>query len=286
MGILSSLLSNPRETIMFLLLALPGRFLALSLHEFGHAWVANRCGDPTARLMGRMTVNPLKHIDPVGLLMMLFVGIGWAKPVPVNPMNFRNYRSDDLKVSLAGVTMNFTMFLLSSVVMFAFLGMALARIPSTPNYYLAAMQGESVFLAEDEGEERVFVQRDDGYYYMPVDDLLKDAAWAGDFVITPVFGQVAGYIYQMLTYFVVVNIMLAIFNLIPIPPLDGYHVLNDLILKRPLFADQRASMVGMGAMYLLMFSGILETALSAAQTFVFGNLGNLAAVVYTGLNII
>lgn len=271
---------------MFLLLALPGRFMALSLHEFGHAWVADRCGDPTARLMGRLTVNPLKHIDPVGLLLMLVAGIGWAKPVPVNPINYRNYRADDLRVSLAGVTMNFTLFLLSAVVMFAFLGAALGRTPKYGNIYLAEANRAETFVAEYQGETCFFTEEGDSYTYIPASVLLENAAWAGDYVITPVFGQVAGYIYQMLTYFVVVNIMLAIFNLIPIPPLDGYHVLNDLVLKRPLFADQQASMIGMGVMYALMFTGILTKVLGAAQDFIFGNLGNLASAVYAALNII
>ena len=286
MGILSSLTSNPRETIIFLLLALPGRFMALSLHEFGHAWVANRCGDPTARLMGRMTINPLKHIDPVGLLMMLFVGIGWAKPVPVNPNNFRNYRADDLRVSLAGVTMNLTLFLLSAAVMFACLGLALARTPQVNSPFFAGISGRETFVSEYEGEQCFFVSEEDGYTYMPVSILLANAAWAGDYVITPVFGQVAGYLYQMLAYFVVVNIMLAIFNLIPVPPLDGYHVLNDLVLKRPLFADQRVALIGMGMMYGLMFTGLLGKGLTAAQDFIFTHLGNLAAMVYAGLHII
>ena len=100
------------------------------------------------------------------------------------------------------------------------------------------------------------------------------------------FGEAAGYVYQMLTYFVVVNIMLAIFNLIPIPPLDGYHVLNDLVLKRPLFADQKATMIGYAVMYGLMFTGLLSQGLGAVQTFIFTHLGSLAATVYAGLNIL
>ena len=96
---------DPKGMLIFFLLAFPGRIMALSLHEFAHAWMANRCGDPTAKLMGRLTVNPAKHLDPLGTVLMLVVGFGWAKPVPVNPRNFRNPRWDDLKVSLAGVTM-------------------------------------------------------------------------------------------------------------------------------------------------------------------------------------
>ena len=77
-GYIEDLLSDPRGTLIFLLLALPGRLLAISCHEAAHAYVANRCGDPTARLMGRLTLNPFKHLDPVGVLMMLVLGLGGA----------------------------------------------------------------------------------------------------------------------------------------------------------------------------------------------------------------
>ena len=110
-------MENPREMLIFLLLSTPGRLMALSLHEFAHAWMANRCGDPTARMLGRLTVNPAKHLDPIGTIMMLLLGFGWAKPVPVNPRNYRNYRWDDLKVSIAGVTMNLIMFIASFLLM-------------------------------------------------------------------------------------------------------------------------------------------------------------------------
>ena len=123
-------------------------------------------------------------------------------------------------------------------------------------------------------------------YYNSLSDILANAPWYGDVLIRPVFGAVAGYIYQMLGYFVVVNIMLAIFNLIPVPPLDGYHVLNDLVLKRSLFADQRAQLVGMGLMYALLFTGYLSKGLGAAQSFIFGYLGKLALSVFQALSIL
>ena len=124
---IESFFTDPVHTLIFFLLAFPGRILALSVHEFAHAWVANRCGDPTAKMLGRMTINPLKHLDPLGTILMLVVGYGWAKPVPVNPRNYRNYRQDDLKVSLAGVTMNLILFILSMVALAIVAGMAIAR---------------------------------------------------------------------------------------------------------------------------------------------------------------
>ena len=107
---LLDLFSNPLDTLLSLLISLPGVFLALSAHEAAHGWVAYKCGDPTAKMMGRITLNPLRHLDPIGFLCMLFAGFGWAKPVPVNPNNYRNYRKDDLKVSLAGITANLILF--------------------------------------------------------------------------------------------------------------------------------------------------------------------------------
>lgn len=81
--------------------------VAIVMHELSHGYIAYRQGDDTARLSGRLTLNPLKHLDLMGTLMLLFVGFGWAKPVPVNPLNFKDYRKGMRKVSLAGVTMNF-----------------------------------------------------------------------------------------------------------------------------------------------------------------------------------
>ena len=85
--------------------------ISLILHECAHGYVAYRCGDPTAKLLGRLSLNPAKHLDPVGTLCMFLLGFGWAKPVPVNPRNFRNGRRDDFLVSIAGVTVNLTIFL-------------------------------------------------------------------------------------------------------------------------------------------------------------------------------
>ena len=202
---LTSLFRNPRETLIFVLLAFPGRLLAIAAHEFAHAWVADKCGDPTARQLGRLTMNPFKHLDPLGTVMMLLLGFGWAKPVPVNPRNYRNYRRDDLKVSLAGICMNLILFLLSNLIL-CFLSLQMQ------------LHGMG--------------------------------------------GRLIGYIYEMFQYFMLVNISLAVFNLIPLPPLDGYHVLNDLLLRRPLFATRKAERTADMILLVLMFSGVLGRGLS------------------------
>ncbi len=113
--------------IQTILIALPIFFLSLTVHEFAHAWSANKLGDPTARMMGRMTLNPLPHIDLMGLIMMVASGFrfGWAKPVPVNPANFRNWRQGMLWVSLAGPISNILLAMLAAVIYHAlpFLGL-------------------------------------------------------------------------------------------------------------------------------------------------------------------
>lgn len=83
--------------------------VVLTFHEFSHAFVAYKCGDPTAKFYGRMTLNPFKHFDPLGLIMFATVGFGWAKPVPINPNNFRNYRAGSFWTSAAGVITNYIM---------------------------------------------------------------------------------------------------------------------------------------------------------------------------------
>ena len=243
---ITSFLENPREMLIFLLLSIPGRFMALSLHEFAHAWMANRCGDPTARMLGRLTVNPARHLDPVGTVMMLLLGFGWAKPVPVNPRNYRNLRWDDLKVSIAGVTMNLLMFVLSFLLMCGFVGFTIHGLPHLDS---ASIGSSGMFTVNLLGQRVVCT----GEYYFNAKDLFTMAPYIADYLIAPALGRMAGYIYQMLSYFVLVNIALAVFNLIPVPPLDGYHVLNDLLLRRSPFASPKVSRIAYGVLLVLIF---------------------------------
>ena len=94
------------EKVMYLLFYVFCILFSLIIHECAHGWVALKCGDPTAKWMGRLTLDPRKHLDPIGTLCMLFMRIGWAKPVPINPRNFRNYRRDYILVSFAGIAVN------------------------------------------------------------------------------------------------------------------------------------------------------------------------------------
>ena len=199
------------QTVLLVLASL----LCITFHELCHGLVAFWLGDRTAKDQGRLTLNPLRHVDLSGLIMMALFRFGWAKPVPVNPRNFRNYRRDDLLVSIAGVTMNLILFLLGSIVYYVIVGFSL--------------KNEGLYLS------LFYTQTGIAYYLM-----------------------------QMLYHLIITNLSLAIFNLIPVPPLDGYHVLNDLVLKRNLFATQQAARFGQIALLVLMWSGYLGRFLSWA----------------------
>ena len=267
-------LSDPLHMLVIFLLAFPGRILALSAHEFAHAWVANRCGDNTAKMLGRLTLNPLKHLDPLGTIMMLLVGYGWAKPVPVNPRNYRNYRRDDLKVSVAGVTMNLILFVLTMLVLFCIFAAALARVPVTGIHQLSGAICRASYL----GEDCLFNLENGSYYYVTVRELLQNLPYASEYLVAPVFGEVPGYLVQMLGYFAVTNLVLCLFNLLPVPPLDGYHVLNDLFLRRSLFANPNTARIASSALFLLVMSGAVGRALGWVDTQVLNGAGNLAAM--------
>lgn len=174
--LISAVQTDPAALLTLILIEVPALLLALILHEMSHGYVALWCGDGTAKMMGRLSLKPSHHLDPIGTLCMVMVGFGWAKPVPVNPRNFRNRVRDDFFVSIAGVTMNFLLFLLSSFLMVAMLKAAGGRVPRGVLYYVY------------------------------------------DFFVT----------------FASINLSLAIFNLIPFPPLDGFHIVNDILLKGQL----------------------------------------------------
>jgi Zn-dependent protease len=155
-----------------ILLALPGMLIGLVFHEFAHAWMANKMGDPTPREYGRLTLNPLRHLDLIGTLTLIFLRFGWAKPVPINPNNFRNPRRGTILVSIAGPGSN-----LIIAVIFG-LGFRL----------LALLMPESTQIG----------------------DLFKG----------------------MLGMAVLYNFLLAFFNIIPVPPLDGSQILFSLLPAR------------------------------------------------------
>jgi Zn-dependent protease len=172
--------------------------LAVTIHEVCHGWVADRFGDPTARLLGRLTLNPLRHLDPFGTLALLFFGFGWARPVPVNFANLREPRRDMIWVALAGPVSNFT------------LAIACALL----------LRGLSP-LAQGGGG---------GALQSLLEPLLLMAG----------FG-------------LYVNVILAVFNLLPIPPLDGGRVLVGLLPPRQAEVVARIEPFGFLVILFLIF---------------------------------
>lgn len=140
-----------------------GILIAITIHEYAHALMAYRCGDPTAKLMGRMTLNPLAHLDPMGTIFLLLVGFGWGRPVPTNPNNYEQ-RSDGIKVAIAGIIAN----------------LLLATLLAIP-IRIATLQGINI----------------ENNIWLSLLEILAD-----------------------------INIILAAFNILPIPPLDGSHIVE------------------------------------------------------------
>ncbi|MDR3051612.1 MAG: site-2 protease family protein [Oscillospiraceae bacterium] len=246
MGLLRMLLDNPAFFFRFSLFRIPTLLIALCLHEWAHAFVANRCGDPTARMLGRLTLNPLKHLDPVGTFLMFTMGFGWAKPVPVNPNHYRNRLWDDVKVSLAGVTVNFLLFLL-----FTAMDVAVNRFVWRPEV-LQAMDTREL-LAFDGGAYMIYMYP--GQYDLPL--RMRSVPLGG--------------VLCFLQFAAQVNLMLAIFNLFPIPPLDGYHVFNDILFKGRLNLSPNLFRFGMLFVLLLSFStDVLSNIMSFLSTHIQG----------------
>lgn len=162
------------EFLLGKILMLPAILIGFTFHEYAHAKMADRLGDKTPRFHGRLTLNPIAHLDPIGTLCILFFGIGWAKPVQVNPSAFKNYYKDDLKVSLAGPIANLIV---------AFFGMVL--------YTLIFILGTSGVLE----------------------------------------GTLFSVLFSMASQIVGINVILFVFNLLPLPGLDGFSILRDISPK-------------------------------------------------------
>jgi Zn-dependent protease len=192
--------------------------LAFSVHESAHAYMAMRLGDPTAYMLGRVTLNPLKHLDPVGSVFLPLIAlvyhwplIGWAKPCPVTPRNFRHPRRDDILVSLAGPASNLAMAL-----------------------------GALILLA-------IFKHVGGGPAVLAAMDVTRGFVSGVDTSTLPLFPAA-----MLLYYGVTINLLLFVFNLIPIPPLDGSHVLRQFL---PYNVERVYNRIGMFGLLILFFFG-------------------------------
>ena len=195
---------NMNDIILQIIILAPPILLALTLHEFAHGYVAYRFGDPTAKNLGRLTLNPFKHLDPLGTLAFFIIKIGWAKPVPVNPAYFRDPRKDMLWVALAGPAVNLILAVLSALSVKVLWFIAVS-IPYSP-------------LAEA--------------ILVPLNEVLLASVW--------------------------INLVLCIFNFLPIPPLDGSRIVAGILPPRLAHQYHSFERYGFVIILLLAFSGLLS----------------------------
>lgn len=187
---------------------------AISVHESAHAWTASRCGDPTARMLGRVTLNPIRHIDPIGTIVLPLIAaisgiplLGWAKPTPVDPRNFKNPMLDDILTSVAGPVSNFIV--------------ATGALLLLGGISLSSASGNSLVLGLVDG----------------------DNGASSNSLLAPV----AVLLFELMY----INIVLAVFNLIPVPPLDGSHVLRHFLSEPVRLLYDRIGIFGLLALVYL-----------------------------------
>jgi len=207
---------------------------AISVHESAHAWTASRCGDPTARMLGRVTLNPIRHIDPIGTIVLPLVAaisgiplLGWAKPTPVDPRNFRHPVMDDILTSVAGPISNFIV--------------ATGALLLLGAISISSAAGHSA-----------------------IGDLLEGAAVSSS-------NSVLAFSATLLFELMFINIVLAVFNLIPVPPLDGSHVLRHFLSEPVRRAYDRIGIFGLLALVYLG-GGLISSLIRPFVHFYYGLL--------------
>jgi Zn-dependent protease len=185
---------------------------AISIHESAHAWMANRCGDPTARMLGRISLNPIRHIDPVGTVLLPLIALvthfpmlGWAKPTPVDPRNFKNLVWDDILTTLAGPASNFIVATSAAIVLAAIALIAPGGRPAVGSVLNGLIFSDSLLV------------------------------------------PVSLFLYELMA----INIVLGVFNLIPVPPLDGSHVLRHFLSENLRRAYDTMGIFGLIALVYL-----------------------------------
>ena len=206
--------------LMDIILRIIPALLCISFHEVSHGFIANLLGDRTAKEQGRLTLNPIRHIDPIGLLMMIIFGFGWAKPVPINMMNFKNPKKGMAVSALAGPVSN---LILAIFVLFIY--------GALHPFLYGSVAGNTVLT------------------------LIRTTAY--------------------------LSIALGIFNLIPIPPLDGSKVLFSIVSDETYYKLMRYERYGMILLLVVLASGIIGSPLTTAVSYVYDKLSVIATAAYS-----
>ena len=217
-------LSNT-NALLSLVLTIPAVLIAITFHEYAHAFAADKLGDDTPRRQGRLTLNPLAHLDPVGSIMLVFAGFGWGKPVEINPRNFNRTVSmskGEAIVSIAGPVMNFILAIVFSIIYFAI------------------------------------------------------AKFAPAFAIT----QLGTIILTLIQITILINIGLGVFNLIPLPPLDGSKVLNHFLPYSAKDWFSRYAQIFYVIFVVLWITGIAGDIISPIINLVYDGITHLVAILF------
>lgn len=226
LSMLGGFISNPSD-LLALLLSAPGVLIAITFHEYAHAFAAYKLGDDTAKMQGRLSLNPLKHIDPIGIVMLLFLGFGWGKPVQVNARNFnRNISMSKAEaiVSIAGPLANFILAILFSVL-----------------YVMAFKFGWFNFIQSSRALETII---------------------------------------RIINRIILINIGLGLFNLIPLPPLDGSKVLNHFLPYNAKLWFSNNEQIFYIIFLLIWVTGIAGSLISPAISAVYIGLINLVSSIF------
>jgi len=214
MSISGGRFSDPMGWLWLTLMTLPGIILAITFHEFAHAYSAYKLGDDTPKIQRRVTLNPLAHLDPIGIVCIIFVGFGWGRPVMVDPRNFSKRKRDEIIVSLAGVVTNFILAIVLTIVLMM------------------------VWRATGVGGAGIFGQ------------IVVRAIW--------------------------INLILMVFNLLPIPPLDGFSVVSELLGIKYTEIWFKLHRFGFWILIPLILLGVISSILSVTASPLFDFLISVA----------